>query len=542
MTAADKRLVLAHLWPSFLLFVCALILGFWQFWFRSPIPPGFGTPTGYYAALTAHGTIIGYAFTTFFAMGFGYAITALSTGAALRWRNGAWSALALASIGLALSLFAIGTGRASVLYTFYPPLMAPFTFYLGLTLLVVGSWYWVAHTIVSFYAWKRANPGRTTPLGLYMVTAMALLWLWTSIGAALELLFQLIPLSLGWIERIDLGLARTLFSWTLHGIVYFWLLPAYIALYVIVPEQAGGRLYSDLMGRLTFVLFIVFGLPVGLHHLFMDPEHGIAFKFVQGVLTVFVAVPTLLTVFTVAASLEIAGRLRGGRGSLGWLRTLPWQRPAILATGLAAIMLGLGGLGGLINMSYALNAAVHNTAWVTAHFHLIFGGAVVILYFAIAYQLWPVLAGRPLSASAACVQLVTWCVGMLALTLPWHVTGIMGQPRRMAFFDYSDPVLAPTAWLTTLSLVGGALVLASAFHFLWILSRAQLGATHRSEIAFRFARPAVRDEHVPSALNGFALWNWLTAGAMAAAYGWPIVQFFIYPSPGAAGLLAGGPQ
>ena len=40
-------------------------------------------------------------------------------------------------------------------------------------------------------------------------------------------------------------------------------------------------------------------------------------------------------------------------------------------------------------MSYAMNAMIHNTSWVTAHFHLIYGGAVVIVYFAIAYELWP---------------------------------------------------------------------------------------------------------------------------------------------------------
>ena len=540
MTAADKRLVLAHWWLSFALFVCALFLGFWQFWFRSPIPPGFGTPTQYYISVTAHGTIIAFAFTTLFAMGLGYAVTALTTGAALRWRTGAWQAFALACIGLALLLVAIVSGRATVLYTFYPPLVASFAFYLGLTLLVVGSWFWVAHTIASFYAWKGAHRGQTTPLGLFMVTATAMLWLWASIGAALELLFQLIPLSLGWTDRIDVGLARTLFSWTLHAIVYFWLLPAYIALYLIVPEEAGGRLYSDPMGRLAFVLFLVFGVPVGLHHLFMDPEHGTAFKFVQGVFTVFVSLPTLLTVFSICASLEIAGRLRGGRGSLGWVTTLPWGRPAILATGLAAIMLGLGGLGGLINMSYALNSAVHNTAWITAHFHLIFGGTVVILYFAIAYHLWPTLTGRSLhSVRSVRVQLVTWCVGMLLLTLPWHVTGIMGQPRRMAFFDYTDAVLAPTAWLTTLSLLGGTLVLISGLHFLWNLSLAR--SSEMQQVDVRFARPAVSNAHVPSALNGFALWNWLTAAAMVAVYGWPIAQFFIYPSFGAAGISVGGP-
>jgi cytochrome c oxidase subunit 1 len=60
---------------------------------------------------------------------------------------------------------------------------------------------------------------------------------------------------LGIVQTIDAGLARTLFSWTLHAIVYFWLIPAYIAFYTIVPRAAGGRLYSDTMGRLTFILF-----------------------------------------------------------------------------------------------------------------------------------------------------------------------------------------------------------------------------------------------------------------------------------------------
>ena len=42
----------------------------------------------------------------------------------------------------------------------------------------------------------------------------------------------------------------------------------------------------------------------------------------------------------------------------------------MLACGLALVPLGFGGFGGLVNMSYAMNAMVHNTSWVTAHFHL----------------------------------------------------------------------------------------------------------------------------------------------------------------------------
>jgi heme/copper-type cytochrome/quinol oxidase subunit 1 len=60
---------------------------------------------------------------------------------------------------------------------------------------------------------------------MFATVANAMLWLWTTVGVAAELVFQVIPASLGLVQTIDAGLARTLFSWTLHAIVYFWLIP-----------------------------------------------------------------------------------------------------------------------------------------------------------------------------------------------------------------------------------------------------------------------------------------------------------------------------
>jgi hypothetical protein len=91
-------------------------------------------------------------------------------------------------------------------------------------------------------------------------------------------------------------------------------MPAYIAFYSLLPQSAGGRLYSDKMGRIAFLLLLIFSMPIGFHHLFADPQIGAGFKFLHAVFTAMVAVPTLLTIFTICASLEIAGRLRGGRG------------------------------------------------------------------------------------------------------------------------------------------------------------------------------------------------------------------------------------
>src|SRR6187399_3021498 len=465
-----RKLVLAHFWVAFAGFLGAIVLGAWQMYIRSPLSPWINNPEHYYRSVTAHGTVMAYVLPTLVAMGFGYAISELALKRPLVGVRWAWAGFGLVIGGTLLAAGAMAAGKASVLYTFYPPMIASPIYYFGVVLVVVGSWIWVALMSINLRAWRKENPGATVPLAMYGNLAGAYLWAWTSVGAAVEVLVLILPASLGLTDTINAGLARVLFSWTLHAIVYFWLMPAYIAFYTIVPRAIGGRLYSDTMGRVAFVLFLVFSMPIGIHHLFADPQVGAGFKFVHAAMTALVTIPTFLTVFTIVASVEIAGRLRGGTGVLGWIRTLPWDNPMMLAVTLAFIMLGFGGAGGLINMSYQLNETVHNTQWVTGHFHLIFGGAIVIMYFMIAYELWPQLTNcAPLPAGLVRAQLWTWFVGMMILTMPWHLVGILGMPRRMAYYDYRHPALHPQAWTVTVSTLGGLMLVVSAALFVFIL-------------------------------------------------------------------------
>src|SRR4029077_10053722 len=99
----------------------------------------------------------------------------------------------------------------------------------------------------------------------------------------------------------------------------------------MLPAAIGGRLYSHTRPRISFILFLVVAMPIGMHHTFADPQVGAGFKFIHSAFTAAVAVPTLLTVFTICASIEIAARWRGGRGAFGWIRPLPWQNPIMLA-------------------------------------------------------------------------------------------------------------------------------------------------------------------------------------------------------------------
>jgi cytochrome c oxidase subunit 1 len=320
-----------------------------------------------------------------------------------------------------------------------------------------------------------------------------------------------------------LALASLWVSW----IVYVWLIPAYVALYTIVPKAAGGYLFSDEMGRVVFLMLLVFSLPVGLHHIFVDPEQAAGWKLMHAFGTFLVALPTLLTGFTVSASLETAGRLRGGRGLFGWIRALPWNEPVVVGGVLAASILLPGGFGGLINASYAMDTMVHNTMWIPAHFHLIFGGAVVIVYFASAYHLWPKLTGRRLhSRSLATWQLWLWFTGILVLTIPWHVVGLLGMPRRTAYSPYDPEILARFRPYVAPMILGGVILVISGLLFL-----VNLLLTHRSTAdetgrAMAYAETVEPVVTVPRLLNGFAVWNWLLLVLMVVAFAYPIGQFF----------------
>ena len=535
----SRRLVLAHFWFAFAGFGAALLLGEWQMFVRSPLHAWIGDPELYYRSVTAHGTTMAYVFPTLIAMGYGYFVAESALDRPLIGRRWAWAGLALVAVGTVTAIVPIALGLSTVLYTFYPPLIGSPFYYIGVVLAVVGSWIWVALMSVNLAAWKRQNPGVPVPFPMFATVAGAYLWAWTAVGAALEILFLILPVALGLRSTIDAGLARVFFSWTLHAIVYFWLMPTYIAFYTLVPRAIGGRLFSDQMGRISFILFLVVAMPIGIHHLFEDPEVGSGFKFLHSVFTALVAVPTLLTVFTICASVEIAGRLRGGKGLLGWLKVLPWRNPVMLGVAFSFIMLGFGGAGGLINMTYQLNTTIHNTQWVTGHFHLIFAGAVVIMYFIIAYDVWPHLTGRALdSLRLMRVQLWLWFIGVTVLTFPWHYVGILGMPRRMAFYDYSDPAIAAQAPWVVASVIGGAIVVLSAVLFFCVLVRGQL-APRVEPGAYRFSVAVHPPRNLPAALNGFGLWLALMVGLTVVNYGFPIANLLATPGTAVPAVMTG---
>lgn len=530
-----SRLSLANIWVAFVTFLLAALMGLYQVAERSGFFPKIEHIELYYRSVSSHGVIMGFVLTTFFIMGFGYWIAHTNLKIPL-WggKRLGWLGFFISFGGTAMAAIMLLSGEASIMYTFYPPIKANPVFYFGATFLVVGSWVWCLQMVMTMNTWKKQNPGAAVPLAMYAMTANAILWFITSLGVASEVLFMLIPWSLGWIDRIDVGLARTLFSWTLHAIVYFWLIPAYIAFYTLIPKAAGGKLFSDEFSRISILMLLVFSVPIGMHHLYVDPFQAAGWKFVHMIGTFMVAIPTLITGFTVIASMEVAGRLRGGKGLFGWIKALNWSNPMVLSGGLALLMLTIGGWGGLVNASYAMDVAVHNTQWITGHFHLIFAGTSVIMYMSTAYYMWPSLTGRALfSTKMALLQLWLWFIGMVVLTIPWHLLGLAGQPRRIHSPPYAQDAMKYWDGYELSMFIGGAILFASSVLLILNLLLTHFKRKAATMPVMEYAEPMHPVLNLPKLLNGFGFWTAVIVVYMIASYGYPILQFFLFETKGA---------
>ena len=536
MTRSD-RLSLAHVWVAILAFGAASAMAFMQALSRASLDLPWRSAKLYYVSVTAHGVLMALVFTTFFIMAFGYVVVSRTldqepTGLKLAWA-GFWIALA----GTAMAAFAILTGRATVLYTFYPPLQAHPLFYIGLTLVIVGSWCWGIVILLSYRTWHRSLPDRPAPLAMHGMIATVIVWFIATIGVAAEVLIQLIPWSLGWTKTVDPVLARMLFWYFGHPLVYFWLLPAYVIWYTVLPRHVGGKLFSDPLARLVFALFILFSTPVGFHHQFMDPGVSAGWKLLHTFLTFAILFPSFITAFTVTASMEVAGRMQGAKGLLDWIGKMPWRDPLFSSVALSMLLFAVGGIGGAINASFGMNAVVHNTAFIQGHFHLTVGSAVALTFMGAAYWLVPRLSGRELELGLlARVQPYLWFIGMTLFSFSNHITGLMGMPRRIYDASYGGSAVA-AAWrgLTGVSAVGGVFLFASALFFMLVMIGTGLAGKRTAPARIEWAEPLHPVAPGRTVFDRYWLWTGVAVALVLIAYAYPLwlhLQMPRFGSPG----------
>lgn len=534
----DAALALAHIYVGFIALALGGLAGLLQVLVRSGkfiLPAGIG----YYQVLTVHGVLLGLVLTTFFILGFQHAAISRTSGTySGKSRLLGWVGFWVMLIGTIMSAVMILLNEATVLYTFYAPLQAHWIFYLGLTFVVVGSWLGGAGMIIKYVIWRKEHPGQPSPLLTFMAIINTVLWIVATIGVAGTVLFQLLPWSLGLVDRVDVLVSRTLFWYFGHPLVYFWLLPAYMAWYVIIPKIIGGKIFSDSLARLSFILFLLFSIPVGFHHQLVEPGIDAYWKFLQVVLTFMVVIPSLMTAFSLFATFEMYGRSKGATGLFGWFKKLPWGDARFTVPFIGMVAFIPAGAGGLINASNQMNQVVHNTIWVTGHFHLTLATSVVLTFFGISYWLVPHLTGRVLTKAMnklAIVQAIVWSVGMGIMSGAMHAVGLLGAPRRSSFSTYGD---APQAleWIPyqVAQAIGGTILFIGIILVLYIFINLAFFAPKGDE-EFPVGENAEAAEKTPMALENWRIWLTILAALILVAYTVPFIDMIQNAPPPSKG-------
>ncbi|ELZ72693.1 b(o/a)3-type cytochrome-c oxidase subunit 1 [Haloferax volcanii] len=502
----------------------------------------------YYTVLTGHGVLLAIVFTIFFLCGVFHWAVARSLDRPAESALFSWAWVGLMTTGTVLATVAILGGlvpnlgmSADVLFTFYAPLQAHPIFYIGLAMFIVGTWLAGADWFLSYRAWRQEHPDERIPLQTFMVLTTMIMWYISTLGVAVSVVFFLIPWSLGLIESVNPLLTRTLFWYFGHPIVYFWLMPAYLLWYTVLPKLAGGRLFSDPLARVVFVLFLLLSTPVGIHHQYLDPGIAEGFKFIAMTNTMFLLLPSLLTAFTVVASVEHGARQRGGEGYLRWLGALPWRDPAFTGMALAGAMFAAGGFSGMINAGMNINYLIHNTLWVPGHFHLTVGTAVALTMMAGSYWLVPQVTGRKLySRPIGLLQVIMWFVGMVFMSNAMHRAGLAGIPRRTAEPQYQNfEFLTPIGSIFELRVqiaLGGTLLFLSVVLFLFNILLTSLGEESDRPVDSYLPEPLSGPEGSPRILDNLTMWTGIAAVLVVLAYTLPLAGII----QNGGGLFGGG--
>ncbi|MDX8362922.1 MULTISPECIES: b(o/a)3-type cytochrome-c oxidase subunit 1 [Bacillaceae] len=523
----DGKLAMAHIYVAFIALALGGLAGLLQTLVRSG---KFTLPSwlGYYQILTVHGVLLGLVLTTFFIIGFQFASLSRTAGAlSNKVRLTGWIGFWMMTIGTAIAAVFILLNEASVLYTFYAPLKAHPGFYIGLTLVVVGSWVAGFAMFAHYRKWRKQHPGEISPLLSFMSIVNMILWLVATLGLAATVLVQFIPWSLGIVETIDVLVSRTLFWYFGHPLVYFWLLPAYMIWYVVIPKVLGTKIFSDALARMSFILFLLFSIPVGFHHQLTEPGIDPAWKFLQVILTFLVVIPSLMTAFSMFATFELYGRSKGATGLFGWVKKLPWKDARFFAPFIGMLFFIPAGAGGLINASNQLNQVVHNTIWVTGHFHLTLATTVLLTFFGAAYWLIPHITGRVMTKAMnklAIIQTIVWAIGMTFMSGAMHAAGLLGAPRRSDYSTYGGSEQA-LEWIPyqIAQAIGGSILFIGIILVLIIITNLAFFAP-KGETEFPVAEVTEHAEKTPMVLENWKLWIGITILLILFAYTIPFID------------------
>jgi cytochrome c oxidase subunit 1 len=199
-----------------------------------------------------------------------------------------------------------------------------------------------------------------------------------------------------------------------HPAVYIMILPAMGVISELVAAFSRKRIFGYKFVAFASVAIAVLGFLVWAHHMFVAGISVYAAA-VFSILTMLVAVPSAVKVFNWTATLY--------KGSISW------QTPMIYAMNFIGVFV-IGGLTGTMLATLGLDAHIHDTYFLVAHFHYVMVGSAVMGYLGGLHYWWPKITGRMYNEFLSKIAAITVFVGFNVTFFPQFILGYMGMPRR----------------------------------------------------------------------------------------------------------------
>jgi cytochrome c oxidase subunit 1 len=196
------------------------------------------------------------------------------------------------------------------------------------------------------------------------------------------------------------------------------------------------------------------------------------------------------------------------------------------------------GAGGIINASNQMNAVVHNTLFVTGHFHLTVATTVALTFFGVTYWLIPHLTGRTFTKKLNRMGIwvtIIWAIGMVIMSAAMHIVGLFGAPRRTAYTTYNDHPVA-LEWLTYERVMAISGVLLFIAIILLVISIVMMLRAPKGEEEFPIAEVNAAAGQTPAVLDKWWIWIIILAVLIVFAYTMPFIDL-INSGPGSKGWV-----